>query len=133
MSQFDGQIIGFHTVFWLTLNVVWLLSTTANHPNWTLAVSCTSILTLASAVFAYCYMPHQRTRRALLKTLAALLACGVTAALVIHAVYDAMIGPDPRRFGLLQNIGMDTAIILFNTVVALTFASILSRVSGNRF
>ena len=78
-------------------------------------------------------MPRQRTRRALLKTLAALLACGVTAALVIHAVYDAMIGPDPRRFGLLQNIGMDTAIILFNTVVALTFASILSRVSGNRF
>jgi hypothetical protein len=40
-----------------------------------------------------------------------ILCGGIVVALAIHAVYDVAIGPDPRRFGLVTNIGMDTAVV----------------------
>jgi len=56
-------------------------------------------------------------RRIALSSLA-LGLIGLATALVIHVIYDALLGPDPRRFKLTTNIVMDTTFVLINVLVA---------------
>lgn len=120
----------FHAVFWTFAFAVWLVSTRAYHPTWTLRVACTFILVAASAIYACCFAPRQRNFPALAVSSLALLACGLAAALLVHIVYDWSLGPDPRRFSLAKNIVMDTAVVLFNTTCAYATAMLLQRVLG---
>ena len=129
-TSLNKAAVMFHSSFWPVAFTAWLLSTTAYHPNWTLRVVCTFILVAASAIYACCFAPPERTFPAIAFSSLALLACGIVTAVLIHVVYDWSIGPDPRRFGLAQNILMDTAVVLFNTVCAYVTARVLQRALG---
>ncbi len=120
----------FHLTFWILAFVFWLMATTDNHPNWTSRVASTLILTGMSAFFACCFTPRTFRASKILISLVALLGCGISAAVGIHVLYDVLIGPDPRRFPLSTNIGIDTAVILFNTIVAAFGALIVRSITG---
>lgn len=87
----------------------------ANHPTAMLNAAATTLMVLAAAA-AFAVLMQAATRRmsALLKVCIAalcIITAGVVAALAIQAVYDVEIGPDPRRFGMADNIGMDSAVV----------------------
>ncbi|MEM9703526.1 MAG: hypothetical protein AAF907_13890 [Planctomycetota bacterium] len=57
-------------------------------------------------------------------------AIGLAAAVLIHVLYDGLLGPDPRRFSLIVNIVMDTAFVLVNTIAAAIAAWVVTVVTG---
>lgn len=66
--------------------------------------------------FCRCFRRHQTSRStsAVTKVLSAalcIIGAGILAAPAIRGVYDIEVGPDPRRFGLAANIGMDSAVV----------------------
>lgn len=120
----------FHIAFWVFAFLIWLSGTTAHHPNWTLRITCTLVLILMSALYACCFTPRAISVGSIVVSLISLCGCGVFAAILIHLLYDSLIGPDPRRFGFVSNIAMDTAIVAFNTILAACFASIVRATTG---
>ncbi len=120
----------FHLTCWPLAYTVWLVTTTAYHPNWTLRFSCTLTLVAMSALFACFCTPHSLRFGAIAASLTALLGCGLIAALIIHMLYDWSIGPDPRRFQLSTNIVMDIVVVLFNTLCVFVLARLVQFFTG---
>ena len=86
----------------------------ANHPTFMLNATATTLMVLASVVAFAVIMQTSNGTSVILKLCSGalgIIGAGVMAALAIRGVYDIEIGPDPRRFGLAANIGMDTAIV----------------------
>ena len=120
----------FHFGFWSCTFCFWLVLTTGNHPDWTLRILATGILVGMSALYAIRWSPRKLTAKHLFASSLALLGCGLVAAVTISLIYDAWIGPDPRRFSLLANLSMDTAVLLVNTVLAAVFAWTVKQLTG---
>ncbi len=60
----------------------------------------------------------------------ALVVVGFLAAILIHVVYDVLLGPDPRRFSVAPNVLMDVAFVGVNAILAFGIARIMERVTG---
>lgn len=120
----------FHLGFWTSAFTVWLAVTIGNHPNWTLRITCTAILVGMSAAYSILWTPRNWNAKHVVASSFALLACGFFTALSISRIYDAVIGPDPRRFSFWTNLWMDTAVLIVNTSVAAAAAWLLGRLSG---
>jgi len=84
-----------------------------NHPTLTLNLVASGIMTLASLLVFV--LPVRVTASGAIRVLLVGCAClvaGAVAAVSISLVYDALWGPDPLRFGMIENVGMDTAVVL---------------------
>ncbi|HLY07516.1 MAG TPA: hypothetical protein VKR31_17350 [Rhizomicrobium sp.] len=102
------------TTCWAVLWVLLFWVSRANHPTVMLDAVATTLMVMASAAAFAIIVQASRSTSAITKICAVALAIvggGILAALAIHAVYDIEVGPDPRRFGLMANIGMDTAVV----------------------
>lgn len=108
----------FHSLYWLVAYFGWLFATVNYHPSWTLRILCTAILVVASAGYSCFFSPRQLSLKSFLRSSAALIVIGVVAAIAIHLIYDAILGPDPRRFPLTSNLVMDTVFVLANSCIA---------------
>lgn len=98
---------------WAALWVLLFWISRANHPTAMLNAAATTLMVLASAT-AFVVMRTFRSTSAVTRVLSAalcIIGAGIVAALAIRAVYDVEVGPDPRRFGLAANIGMDSAVV----------------------
>jgi hypothetical protein len=120
----------FHFVFWICAFGIWLAATTGNHPDWIMRILATAILVGMSALYSIRWAPRKLTAKHLFFSSLALLGCGLVTAIVIRVIYDAWIGPDPRRFSLLVNLAMDTAVLLVNTVLAAVVAWTVKQLTG---
>ena len=84
-----------------------------NHPTLALNLVASGIMTVASAgvfIASRRFLLHGVFHYVLVGV-AALLA-GTASAFSISFAYDALWGPDPLRFGVAENIAMDTAVVL---------------------
>ena len=52
---------------------------------------------------------------------------GVLSAVTISAIYDRLLGPDPRRFGFASNVLMDTAVVIAAMALAAGVLYLLAR------
>lgn len=98
---------------WAVLWVLLFWVSRANHPTALLNAAATTLMVMASAA-AFAVMQTSRSTSAVTKVLSAalcIIGAGILAALAIRGVYDIEVGPDPRRFGLAANIGMDSAVV----------------------
>ena len=120
----------FHLLYWSSAYFCWLFSTTTSHPNWTLRILCTGVLVTASAVYACRFTPQKLELKNVTFSVVMLMLCGTLAALLIHVLYDALLGPDPRRFSLTSNVIMDITFVLVNTLIAATVATMLFFTTG---
>ena len=97
--------------------VLWVLLfwiSRANHPTSMLNVAATTVMVLFSVAAFTVITQTSRNAPVVLKLAGAascIIGAGVLAALAVRTVYDIEIGPDPRRFGLVANIAMDTAVV----------------------
>ena len=130
MTHTNRDAVYFHTLYWMAAYGVWLMLTMSYHPNWTLRLIATALLVGGSAFYACCLTPRAWSGWPWIRSGMALIGCGVTTALMIHVIYDMLLGPDPRRFPLANNMVMDTAFVLFNTAIAALVAWILSRLTS---
>lgn len=99
---------------WAILWVFLFWISRANHPTVMLNAAATTLMILASAVAFAVITQASGSTSVIAKGCAIALSIvggGILAALAIRAVYDFVVGPDPRRFGLMANIEMDTAVV----------------------
>ena len=128
----NKKAVIFHSVIWIAAYFFWLFFTKANHPTWPLRIICTFMLVGASATYSCFFVPTSLEYRRIVASIFALIVIGVLTAVVIHFIYDALLGPDPRRFSLVSNIWMDTLFVLVNTLVAGLLAWLASAVFGKK-
>lgn len=122
----------FHAVYWATAYFFWLFFTQANHPTWTLRIVCTFVLVSASALYACSLVPRKLEWGRILMGLLYLTLVGLAAAILIQVIYDALLGPSPLRFKLIDNIWMDIVFVLVNTLMAAAVAWIVAQTTGLR-
>lgn len=111
---------------WLALWAFWTLATRAYHPDLRLASLATACLVAASAAAVHLdarllvprYLRARRPAAYAVALAAILLACGLLAAATIHLLYDALLGPDPRRFSFAVNVALDTAFVALHVAAA---------------
>lgn len=102
------------TMGWALLWVLLFWVSRANHPTAMLNAAATTLMVLASAAAFAVIIQSFKSSSGMLRVCSAplsIIGAGILAALAIRAIYDLEIGPDPRRFGLGANIGMDTAVV----------------------
>lgn len=99
---------------WGALWVLLFWISRANHPTSMLNAAATTIMVLSAIAASAVIAQTSRNASVVWKLSVAaicIIGAGVLAALAIRVVYDIAIGPDPRRFGVAANIGMDTAVV----------------------
>ncbi len=108
----------FHAGFWSVAFLFWAMCTKAHHPTVVVRLLSTLILVGTSAVYACCGSPRGWTTKQLARAAVALIVAGFVAATLIYWIYDALVGPDPRRFSFLTNVWIDAVFVLVQTTIA---------------
>jgi len=83
-----------------------------NHPTLMLNLVASGIMTIASFLVFLIFrqVPARGAMNYAMVGCSSLVA-GAAAAVAISLVYDVLWGPDPLRFGMGQNVVMDTAVV----------------------
>ncbi len=100
-----------------------------NHPSEDINAYSTGVLMAATALYTYFGLEKLFDGAKRIRSIVYLLGLGVGAAAVIYLIYENMVGPDPRRFGLVKNILMDTGFVLMNSLLANAVLKIAERKS----
>lgn len=120
-----------HAFAWVAVYGFWLWATRAYHPTLSIAAAATFLLVASFAAAFYLDRLVLASRLAGGRRLAALLAVemGLNLAVVaaIQLVYDAMWGPDPRRFGFSTNVATDFLGMHLHVVAARWIAARIGR------
>lgn len=121
---------------WSVLWIFWFFVSGDHHPTALINAIVTTLLLATYAAGVYLnhlvLIPRLGARRPLYWGALLLVMSVLTAAVVIaiQLVYDALLGPDPRRFGFWLNFGLDFFGLALHLLLAFLLVQFLARRAG---
>lgn len=115
-----------HLSFWFGILLFWIVVSRNNHPSFLL--NCIASLTLVAAsatafytstlILARRYSSHHSIKQFAIEILSLVVLLDLVSVFIIQVAYNATVGPDPARFGLLANVLFEAIFIGFHLALA---------------